>query len=118
MPRAVLHEHYREADILFLHLNDHAAFHKVLPSKIFEYAATGKKILAGVAGHAADFLRTEVPDAELFAPCDAAGMVAALDRLIAAEAPVDREAFHKTFARKAIMRRMAQDVLDLAQAEV
>ena len=30
---------YNRADVLFLHLNDYAAFKKVLPSKIFEYAA-------------------------------------------------------------------------------
>jgi len=31
-----------DADVLFLHLNAYKAFEKVLPSKIFEYAATGR----------------------------------------------------------------------------
>src|SRR5690606_27256522 len=79
VPRAILMQHYEEADILFLHLNDHRAFHKVLPSKLFEYAATGKKLLAGIGGYAADFARTEIPDAEVFTPCDAEGMSAALE---------------------------------------
>ena len=52
-PRPALLAAYSNADILFLHLNAHAAFEKVLPSKIFEYAATGKPIWAGVAGYAA-----------------------------------------------------------------
>jgi glycosyltransferase involved in cell wall biosynthesis len=117
VPRAVLHEHYREADILFLHLNDHVAFHKVLPSKLFEYAATGRKLLAGVAGHTADFLRAELPDAEGFAPCDSVGMHAALERLIAAPPPAGRQAFLEKFARKTIMQRMAHDILDMAGAD-
>ena len=48
-------------DVLFLHLNDYSAFRKVIPSKIFEYAATGKPIVAGVSGYAAEFLRHENP---------------------------------------------------------
>ena len=50
MSRNKLIEAYREADILFLHLNDYDAFKKVLPSKLFEYAALGKPIWAGVSG--------------------------------------------------------------------
>lgn len=84
VPRSELLKHYKEADILFLHLNAHAAFHKVLPSKIFEYASTGKPILAGVAGHAADFLREHVDGAAVFAPCDSEGMVDAVRTLLAA----------------------------------
>lgn len=114
--RAELNEHYREADILFLHLNDHDAFRKVLPSKIFEYAATGKPILAGVAGHAADFLRREVQGVAVFAPCDAEGMVKAFDQLQTLGARVDRPEFCETYARRAIMKRMAADLLDLAQS--
>ena len=57
MPRSALLEAYSTADILFLHLNAQAAFEKVLPSKIFEYAATGKPIWAGVAGYAAQLHR-------------------------------------------------------------
>jgi glycosyltransferase involved in cell wall biosynthesis len=66
--RQQLHDLYQKADVLFLHLNDLPAFRKVLPSKLFEYAATGKPMLAGVAGYAADFLRT-VPGVWVFTPC-------------------------------------------------
>ena len=48
--------------ILFIHLNAYPAFEKVLPSKIFEYAATGKPILAGVSGYSADFIRNNLKD--------------------------------------------------------
>ncbi len=45
------------SDILFVHLNDLEAFHKVLPSKLFEYAATAEArglrcIIAGAGGAA------------------------------------------------------------------
>ena len=52
MSRKDLIREYEAADVLFLHLNNHKAFKKVLPSKIFEYAALGKPILAGVSGYA------------------------------------------------------------------
>jgi hypothetical protein len=75
--RAELIDQYKNADVLFLHLNDFTAFRRVLPSKLFEYAATGKPIWAGVAGHAADFLKTNVPNAVVFPPCDVTAALAA-----------------------------------------
>ena len=57
---------YSNTDILFLCLNDKAAFLKVLPSKLFEYAATGKPILAGVSGYAAKFIDENIVGCEVF----------------------------------------------------
>lgn len=105
--------HYREADILFLHLNELEAFHKVLPSKIFEYAATKRPMLAGVSGHAAEFLSRHLPDVEVFKPLDAAAMVEAATRLIVTDGSPNRTRFCESFARRNIMQRMAADVLDL-----
>lgn len=116
VPRDELFNHYREADILFLHLNDYRAFRKVLPSKIFEYAATGKPILAGVAGHAADFLRKHVRGAEVFDPCDAEALQAGLQRLLEGPRMIDRTEFCSSYLRKNIMRQMAQDIYELAKA--
>ncbi|MFN3565708.1 MAG: glycosyltransferase family 4 protein [Burkholderiaceae bacterium] len=103
---------YRESDVLFLHLNDYEAFRKVLPSKLFEYAAMGKPILAGVAGQAADFIRSEIENAAVFPPCDAAQAVAAFDSLAMHDAP--RPAFVKKFARSRIMAAMAGEILEVA----
>lgn len=114
VPRETLTQHYKDADILFLHLNDQNAFLKVLPSKLFEYAATGKPMLTGVAGYAAEFIKKEIPGAEVFAPCDAEGMVLALGRLKAGPTHYDRSEFCRKYARRAIMVRMADDILDLA----
>jgi glycosyltransferase involved in cell wall biosynthesis len=110
--REELHSQYKDADMLFLHLNNYDAFLKVLPSKIFEYAATGKPILAGVSGYAADFLRNEVPGVEVFKPCDAGGMIAAFSKLEASPKMFDRREFIKKYARSTIMKDMAIDILD------
>ncbi len=111
--REALFAHYRNADVLFLHLNDYPAFHKVLPSKIFEYAATGKPILAGVAGYAADFLREQVLGVEVFPPCDAVAMEQGLKRLLAGPRIIDRKAFCERYRRDRIMQEMAGSILDL-----
>ena len=116
MPRQWLFEQYRSADILFLHLNNYQAFHKVLPSKIFEYAATGKPILAGVGGYAADFLREKIPGIEVFKPCDAAAMQRSLQRLLSGPRMIDRSNFCARYLRKNIMREMAKDILTLGES--
>jgi threonine dehydratase len=71
-------------------------------------------VLAGVAGYAAEFLHAEVPDAAVFAPCDVAGMVAGIEQLVASREPVERQVFLEKFARSAIAKNMACDVLELA----
>lgn len=100
---------YRQADALFLHLNDYPAFRKVLPSKLFEYGALGKPILAGVAGYAAGFIDQHLDNAQVFPPCDVDQAVEAFARLRAETVP--REAFTARFARGQIMHEMADDVL-------
>jgi glycosyltransferase involved in cell wall biosynthesis len=109
--RKGLIEEYRAADVLFLHLNDHDAFRKVLPSKIFEYAATGKPIWAGVAGYAADFLREHVDNAAIFAPCDALGATEAFARLNLSCTP--RTEFVNRFSRRSISTAMAADIISI-----
>jgi hypothetical protein len=59
---------YKESDYLFLHLNDYEAFKKVLPSKIFEYGATEKKVIAGVSGYSAWFIKQNLPSWIVFEP--------------------------------------------------
>jgi hypothetical protein len=114
MPRARLLDDYLAADVLFLHLNAHPAFTRVLPSKIFEYAALGKPIWAGVAGHAAQFLRTEVRNAAVFPPCDADAAARAWNDLsMRSDA---REEFVAKFARRSIMKAFASDILRLMRS--
>jgi len=111
--RPELLELYRTADVLFLHLNNYDAFRKVLPSKVFEYAALGKPVLAGVAGYSAEFLRTEVPNCAVFDPCDVDGAVRAFRELVIASTP--RPDFVARYSRATISRQLAADVLSVAR---
>lgn len=104
-------DEYIKADILFVHLNDFEALRKVLPSKLFEYAATGKPIWAGVSGYAAEFINTTIENAALFDPCDAEGAVQALESLDLE--CCDRQTFVENFSSEAIFPAMAADILAL-----
>lgn len=111
VPRSQLIQAYQVADILFLHLGDYDAFTKVLPSKIFEYAALGKPIWAGVPGFSAEFLRAEVENVAVFHPGDVEGALRCFEQLVIQDIP--RQSFIAKFARGAICRAMAADMLRL-----
>lgn len=111
--REQLLEFYREADVLFLHLNDYSAFKRVLPSKLFEYAATGKPIWAGVAGYAADFIAAELSNVSVFKPCDVEAALESFEQLELGS--TDRAAFVQRYARERIMNEMARDILQLLE---
>lgn len=105
---------YLHADILFMHLNDYDAFLKVLPSKVFEYAALGKPIWAGVAGYAASFVDQHVSNAAVFRPCDIESAVTAFHNLALTTEP--RDEFVEKFSRANIMKQMAADIISTADA--
>ena len=111
MPRADLIRAYREAHVLLLHLGRHPAFERVLPSKLFEYAALGKPLWAGVGGYAARFIAEEIDNAAVFTPGDVAAAVRAFDSLSLGEHP--RPAFIERYRRRHIAARMADDLLAL-----
>ena len=104
---------YRECDVLFLHLNDFPAFKRVLPSKLFEYAATGKPIWAGVAGYAAEFIAAELSNVSVFKPCDVEAALESFEQLELGL--TDRAAFVQRYARERIMDEMARDILQLLE---
>ena len=110
--RKALIEAYGQSDVLFLHLNDFAAFQRVLPSKVFEYGAMGKPMWAGVSGFAEQFVRSEIINAAVFRPCDVADAERSLDGLRLEETP--RTAFVAKFGRDSISEQLAQDVLSVA----
>jgi glycosyltransferase involved in cell wall biosynthesis len=105
-------EEYRAAEVLFLHLNDYKAFAQVLPSKLFEYAAMGKPILAGVTGYPAEFVSREIDHAAVFKPCDAAAAESALSTLVLKDQR--RERFLARFSRAELTAKLAADVLSVA----
>ncbi|WP_421864776.1 glycosyltransferase family 4 protein [Motiliproteus sp.] len=114
--REALMEYYRQADILFLHLNDIPAFEKVLPSKLFEYAALRKPILAGVKGIAADFIRDEISGSWVFTPCD---HIEAAEQLREISTVSDLEQFERNrfceeYSRCNIMQQWVTSILNTA----
>src|SRR3990167_7682470 len=110
--RETLIQYYKDADILFLHLNNLSAFNKVLPSKIFEYAMTGKPILAGVSGYAADFLNFEVSNSYIFQPCNLKEAITQLNYILENNIKIEnRDAFYEKFNREKLMRRLAAKII-------
>jgi UDP-N-acetylglucosamine:LPS N-acetylglucosamine transferase len=108
MGREALIKEYINADVLFLHLNDYEAFRKVLPSKLFEYGAMNKPILAGISGYSEEFVKSEINDCAVFSPTDSEDAVKKFESLSYSIKP--REEFIKKFDRQKIMREMAEDI--------
>ena len=115
MNRMELIHEYQNADVLFLHLNDYDAFKKVLPSKLFEYGAVGKPILAGVAGYAAKFVNENIDNAEVFSPCSIEGAIDGLFKLNMGTKL--RGNFVKQYARENIMKEMAANIIHTCKVE-
>lgn len=108
--RAVLKDFYMKSDFLFLHLNDFKAFEKVLPSKIFEYGAYDKPIIAGVGGFASQFIQEHVENYILFAPGDVETFISKIKSFEYKNQR--RKEFISGFSRKNIMENMAVSIID------
>ena len=107
---------YTESDFLYLQLNDLDCFTKVLPSKVFEYAAFDKPIIAGVAGFTRQFIETNVPNCILYHPNDVDGLVNGLKNY---EFRFEmRESFRDKFRRSAIDKEMADSIIRVASVPV
>ena len=106
-------KYYQESDYLLLHLNDYKAFEKVLPSKIFEYAATNKTIIAGVGGYAKKFIQENIENAFIFDSGDVESLVKFLVNHQVTQK--DRTDFIQQYSRSTIMRSMAKNMLSLAK---
>lgn len=110
--RSVLKKYYDNADFLFLHLNDYKAFEKVLPSKIFEYGAYDKPIIAGVSGYAHKFIERNIDNHILFMPGDTEGLV---EKLKSYQFEYQyRASFVTNFYRGEIMKKMADSIINLS----
>lgn len=111
MARKDLIRYYQDSTFLFLHLNDLEAFKKVLPSKIFEFGAFDKPIIAGVSGYAAEFIKENVPNHILFKPTDVDDFVSQMKNYqLRFER---REKFLSKYARTEIDKKMAENILNL-----
>ena len=109
--REKLIKYYEEADILFVHLNDIPAFQRVLPSKIFEYAALRKPIVAGLSGYSAKFILDNVPYATIFNSGDVDGCVDAIKKAETLEIKdKNSDIFIEKFSLEKIMNKMAKHI--------
>src|SRR3990167_560393 len=115
MQRQQLMSEYQESDVLFLHVNNYEAFHRVLPSKLFEYAAIGKPIWAGIDGYAANFIKTEISNAGIFHPGDVDEAERVFANLEMGYYP--RIDFIAKYQRNKIMRSMANEIRALISHE-
>lgn len=75
IPWEELLEHYKETDILYAQLAPD--YSGAVPSKLYEYLATGKHVIYGGAGQAAETL-SEFDNYQLIPPCDASALVSAI----------------------------------------
>ena len=107
--RSTLKEYYSKSDFLFLHLNDFKAFEKVLPSKIFEYGAYDKPVIAGVAGFASQFIEEHVENHILFSPGDIDTFVSKIRSFEFKNKR--RKGFVSAFSRRNIMEQMALSII-------
>lgn len=109
IPRKDLLEHYKKAHYLFLHLNSFHSFKKVLPSKLFEYAASNIPILAGVEGYAETFLKDEVKiNIFTFKPKDYKALVEYLENHNYTLS--ERTDFCNTYNRNEITKNLAKSI--------
>ena len=111
MNRNELIKYYQESDFLFLHLNNYEAFKKVLPSKIFEYGATEKPIIAGVDGYARKFVKEHLQEAMIFEPCNVEEFIKVLENY--EPQLILRDGFIGKFGRETIFDKMTDSILEL-----
>ena len=107
--RELLIEEYQKADYLFLHLNKYKAFERVLPSKLFEYGAFDKPIIAGVGGYAAEFLIEHMSNTILFDPGDVKECISQLEDYSYSKGI--RKDFVNKFSRRSINALMAESII-------
>ena len=113
MARAELIKYYKESTFLFFHLNDLEAFKKVMPSKMFEYGAFDKPIIAGVGGYAAEFVKENISNHILFKPTDVDDFVG---KMKSYKLKFERrEQFMRDYSRTAIDNKMAESILKLGR---
>ncbi|MDB0021050.1 glycosyltransferase family 4 protein [Candidatus Pseudothioglobus singularis] len=117
--RQNLLKYYRQSDILFLHLDEVPAFKRVLPSKLFEYAAMGKPIVAGIEGYSSNFVKDNIPYSLTFKP----GQIDQCVRCVIKSSSIvvqenEVNYFINNFSRKKIMKSFAADLLKFSKNKI
>ena len=108
VPRDLLLELYKQSDYLFLHLDDKEAFYRAIPSKLFEYAATDKNIIAGVKGFTKDFITENITNTIVFESNNSIELIEKFKTFVPSKN--DRKLFLSHYDRRKIMTEMAEDI--------
>jgi glycosyltransferase involved in cell wall biosynthesis len=111
LSRTELIPHYQDADILFLHVYPYPFSEKILPSKLFEYAAIGKPIWAGITGFAQQFIEKEINNCAIFSPCNVEDAISSLTKFQLKT--ISRTAFIHKFNQEDLMKNLANEILSL-----
>jgi UDP-N-acetylglucosamine:LPS N-acetylglucosamine transferase len=106
-------EFYKNADILLLHLNNINSFKRVLPSKIFEYIAVSKPIIAGLPkGFASEFIKKNINHCVFFESCNSTDFIEKLRLIDDLKINADEvNQFKKQYSRDNIMQNMTKDIM-------
>ena len=90
----------------------------MLPSKLFEYIAVGKPIVAGLSGYSEQFIVDNIGHASLFKPGDVDGCVTTIQNAVGHHVDYERSRrFVERYSRKRIMERMANHVLSIVKRD-
>ena len=111
--RTDLADYYRKSSVLLLNLNQYSSLETVIPSKLFEYAASGRPIIAGVSGYTKEFIDSNIENAVTVTPCDPEGFIHALNKISLDHTP--RKIFCDEYNRDKIMQHLAMDVMSLCR---
>ena len=113
MPRRNLKKYYLSADILFLNLDVMNSLNTVIPSKLFEYASTGKPILAGVSGFTQNFITEKIEGCETFDPCNSVYFEKAFNVLSNGPSSYNRNKFCEEYSLEKILDSYMREILEI-----
>ena len=99
---------YALADVLLIHLRDDPLFRITIPSKTFAYLASGKPILAAIAGDTAEVVLDA--NAGLACPPEDAAALAAVVRRFYQMTPLERQHMSES-GRAAVCAKYSREPL-------
>ena len=109
--RHKLKDIYNGADILFFQLSKLDAFLRVIPSKLFEYSAFNKPIVAVVDGYCKEFINSNLKGVFVADPEDINQIVKTINE-IDLSLSYNRSKFINEFSRSKINSKLSKSILE------
>ncbi len=109
--RHKLKDIYNGADILFFQLSKLDAFLRVIPSKLFEYSAFNKPIVAVVDGYCKEFINSKLEGVFIADPEDINQIVKKISE-IDLSLSFNRSKFINEFSRSKINSKLSESILE------